>query len=279
MRKLREQLLALYRASEKAEDYFTFPVFYAVLCEKYSLDRDAAAEPDVQTQNALLQDAKRLLSGYPWQYLLGEADFYGRRFLVREGVLIPREETELLVGEAVKLLPEGGTFYDFCTGSGCIAVSLLLERPQAVGVAVDVSDEALSVCRENAAHHGVLDRLITRKRDLTVEPGASKAADLLCMNPPYLTEKELDEIPENVRCEPRLALFGGADGLSFYRRVLARLKEYVVPGGSALFEIGWRQGEDLKKLCRGFGHEAEILRDAEGRDRVVKITLAKNRNM
>ncbi len=275
---LREELLSLYRASAEAREYFTFPVFYAVLCEKHGVEREGGSVTE-QTREAILRDARLLLSGYPWQYLLGECDFYSRVFTCREEVLIPREETELLVREAVRLLPEDGAFYDFCTGSGCIAVSVLCEKPGAIGIAVDVSDAALFLTRENAARHGVLDRLLTRKRDLLSEPGGAKALDLLLMNPPYIRTDVVDTLSKNVAHEPRLALDGGADGLLFYRRVLSRLSAYVKEGGSALFEIGFDQGADVLRLARAFGYEGEILRDAEKRDRVLKITLAKCRNM
>ena len=278
MHNLREELLALYRAAPEAEEYFTFPVFFAVLCEKHGLEREGSA-PSAETRAGLLADARLLLSGYPWQYLLGECDFYSRVFACREEVLIPREETELLVREAIRLLPEDGVFYDFCTGSGCIAVSVLCEKPGAVGVAVDVSEAALSLARENAARHGVLDRLLTRRRDLLTEPGGAKAFDLLLMNPPYIRTDVVDTLSKNVSREPRLALDGGADGLVFYRRVLSRLSSYVKEGGSALFEIGFDQGADILRLAKAYGYEGELLQDAEKRDRILKITLAKCRNI
>ena len=271
-------MLSLFEAPPKAKEYFTFPVFYAVLCEKHGIPREGSA-PTEAVEASLFSDARRLLSGYPWQYLLGECDFFGRTFFCREGVLIPREDTEVLVREAVRLLPEDGAFYDFCTGSGCIAVSVLCEKKDAIAVAVDVSEEALSLTRENAAHCGVPDRLITRRRDLLCEVGGSKALDLLCMNPPYIRSDVVDTLEENVLHEPRLALDGGRDGLVFYRRVLSHLSEYVKEGGHALFEIGYDQGEDVLRLCRGFGYEGEILKDGEKRDRVLKITLAKSRNV
>lgn len=278
MRDLRETLLALYRETLEAEEYFTFPVFFAVLCEKHALEREGGA-PSEAVKEALLSDARRLLSGYPWQYLLGECDFYGRVFACREGVLIPREDTEVLVREALKVLPKDAAFYDFCTGSGCIAVSLLCEREGTIAVAVDVSEEALSLTRQNAARHGVADRLITRRRDLLTESGGSKALDLLVMNPPYIQSSVVDTLSKNVAHEPRLALDGGADGLVFYRRVLSRLSSYVKEGGCALFEIGFDQGEDALRLAKAFGYEGELLQDAEKRDRILKITLAKTRNI
>lgn len=279
MRKLRETLLSRFRAASEAEEYFTFPVFYAVLCEKYALDRDGLGEPGEELCSALLADADRLLSGYPWQYLLGECDFFSRVFTCREGVLIPRVETELLVREALKVLPEEGTFYDFCTGSGCIAVSLLCEREGCIGVAVDVSEEALRLTQENACRHAVLDRLLVRRRDLLCEPGGAKQMDLLCMNPPYIQSAVVPSLGKNVHFEPTLALDGGADGLIFYRRVLSRLNEYVKEGGAALFEIGYDQGDDVLRLARAYGYEGELIRDDEKRDRILKITLAKCRNL
>lgn len=277
MLKTREELLSLYRRCPDAGSFFTFPVFYAVLCEKHGLDRQTAAEVGEEKRRALRSDAARLLSGYPWQYYLGECEFFGRTFSCREGVLIPREETEELVAEALKVLPEDGTFYDFCTGSGCIAVSLLCEKPEALAVAVDVSEEALSLCRENACRHAVPDRILTRRRDLLSESGGGKRLDLLCMNPPYIRSEVVGTLAKNVRFEPASALDGGPDGLIFYRRVLSRLSDYVKEGGCALFEIGYDQGEDLIRLTRAYGYEGEILQDLEKRDRILKIIVAKNR--
>lgn len=270
-----EAVFSLYRETPAARDYFSFPVLWGALCETYG--EPQTLEGDARER--CLSDARRLLAGYPLQYFLGECEFYSRRFLCREGVLIPRADTEVLVECALPLLGDEGTFYDFCTGSGCIAVTLLAERERAVGIAVDVSEQALSLTQENAALCGVLDRLLIRRRDLLREAGGSKQLDLLCMNPPYIRTAVLETLPENVRREPALALDGGADGLVFYRRVLSRLSEYVKPTGHALFEIGYDQGADLMRLASAYGYAAELIADAEGRDRVVKITLAKNRNL
>lgn len=275
---LRETLHALYTQESAAQDYFSFSVFLAVLCEKHGLEKSGKI-PAGAAEEALLSDARRLLDGYPWQYLLGECDFFGRTFTCSEGVLIPRPDTEILVQEALRVLPEDGVFYDFCTGSGCIAVSLLCERPQAVGIAVDVDEGALSLTRENAARHEVLCRLLTRRRDLLCETGGAKQLDLLCMNPPYIRTDVVGTLAKNVSYEPALALDGGTDGLVFYRRVLSRLSEYVREGGCALFEIGYDQGEDVLRLCRAYGYEGVLIQDLEKRDRVLKITLAKTRNV
>ncbi len=279
MRKLREELLRIYREASEAEEFFSFPVFFSVLCEYHALSGESVCLLDDAVRAEVFETARRLTEGYPWQYLLGECDFCGRTFTCREDVLIPREDTEVLVKEALDLLPDGGAFYDFCSGSGCIAVSLLCERPESIGIAVDVSESALRLIQENACRHGVLDRILVRRRDLLCEAGGSKQLDLLCMNPPYIRSEAMKTLPANVKREPALALDGGADGLIFYRRVFSRLSEYVREGGYALFEIGFDQGADVLRLASAYGYDGELIRDAEKRDRILKITLAKTRNI
>ena len=132
-----------YDAAPGAEDFFTFPVFFAALCEKHALDRFSRDVLSKEARGALLSDADKLLSGYPLQYYLGEAEFFGQTFQISEGVLIPRADTEVLVREALACLPENGVLYDLCCGSGCIAISVLHKRPDAFAVAVDLSDRAL----------------------------------------------------------------------------------------------------------------------------------------
>lgn len=277
MLELRRRIKELYEKNEGAQEFFSCAVLCSVLFEKYGLDLSSPAPTDA-VRAAVLSDAARLLAGEPWQYYLGECEFFGRKFFCRENVLIPRFDTELLVHLALEALPEDGVFYDFCTGSGAIAVTLLCERPEAIGIAVDVSDDALTLARDNAVRHEVLHRVLLRKRDLLCEPGGSKQADVLCMNPPYIRTAVLKDLPPNVLREPMLALDGGEDGLIFYRRVLSRLSEYVREGGTALFEIGFDQSEDVLRLCRAYGYDAVVLKDDEERDRVVKINVAKTRN-
>ncbi len=268
-----------YDAAPGAEDFFTFPVFFAALCEKHALDRFSRDVLSKEARGALLSDADKLLSGYPLQYYLGEAEFFGQMFQISEGVLIPRADTEVLVREALACLPENGVLYDLCCGSGCIAISVLHKRPDAFAVAVDLSDRALECASVNALRFQVRDRLIFRKRDLLRESAAQKKADLICMNPPYIRTAVIETLPENVKREPRLALDGGADGLIFYRAILSRLSQILKEDGVALFEIGFDQGADLMRLADAYGCFASILPDLGGRDRAAKITLAKSRSI
>lgn len=218
----------------------------------------------------------------PLHYLLGEKEFMSLSFKVSPAVLIPRWETELLVEEAIRLgkawaqaepSSEGLPplrILELGTGSGAIAVSLAYYLPAALLVATDISKEALQVARENAARHGVLERISFRQGDLFAPLAAGERFELIISNPPYLDAREMQQLPPDVRKEPALALAGGEDGLAFYRRIAGQARQHLAPNGRLLMEIGWQQGEAVKGILTGQGYApVKILRDLEQRDRVV----------
>lgn len=176
----------------------------------------------------------RRIAGEPLQYILGAADFCGRDFAVGPGVLISRHDTETLI-EGVKgcfARDDSFRFADWGTGSGCIAVTILLEFPNASGVAVDVSGEALSYARENAGYWGVDGRLETGGH-------VSGEFDLIVSNPPYIPSGEIAGLPCDVRdYEPNLALDGGVDGMTCYREIFALAGKVLRPGGYIILEAG-----------------------------------------
>ncbi len=192
----------------------------------------------------------------PLQYLLGTQEFCGREFTVGPSVLIPRPETELLV-EEVRRCCEGlvhPVIADIGTGSGCIAVSLALDMPEATVYATDVSRAALEVARINARRHGVEDRVTFREGDL-VEPlkmlGCDGHLTAVVSNPPYIPEQELAGLqPEVQRFEPRRALAGGQDGFAVLRRLIAEGGRCLKPGGILAMEVGCGQAEYLMQLAR-----------------------------
>ncbi len=209
----------------------------------------------------------------PLQYLLGEWAFYRQTYEVSPDCLIPRPDTELLVEEAVRTLPQGAFFADLCTGSGCIAVSVLAERSDTRAVAVDLSAAALAVAKRNASRNGVSNRFFEVRADV-LRPAQAlfrifpKPAAILS-NPPYIRTDVLDSLSPEVRQEPRMALDGGGDGLLFYRALLGIASDWLEADGLCLFEIGFDQGEAVAALAEERDFSCRIRRDYGGCDRLA----------
>lgn len=209
----------------------------------------------------------RRTSHEPLQYIIGTQEFMGLSFVVRDGVLIPRQETELLVEEALPL-SEGKRVLDMCTGSGCIIVSIakLANATQAVGV--DISEQALDVAKENATRLDVQVEFVQSNLFEKVEG----QFDVIVSNPPYIASNVIPELMPEVReYEPMLALDGKEDGLFFYRMIISQAKEHLVEGGTILFEIGHDQGEAVATLLEQAGYEDVVVKkDYAGLDRIVR---------
>ena len=202
----------------------------------------------------------------PLQYILGETEFMGLTFHVEPGVLIPRADTEILVEKALAWIKPGARVLDIGTGSGAIAVSLAkLGRPAQV-TAVDVSDRALEIARRNAERNGAAVEFV--KSDCFSALKGRKY-DMIVSNPPYISEDEMRGLMPEVTREPELALFGGADGLDFYRRISREAPEYLNEGGCLLFEIGWLQKDAVSALVKAHIGEPFALRDYGQNWRVV----------
>ncbi len=210
-------------------------------------------------------------SGAPLQYLLGKTDFMGLELQVTPAVLIPRFDTECLVERALQLLEPilQPTVLDICTGSGAIAIAISHYKKDAVVYAGDLSAEALCVAMQNNAQCGTT---VQFRQGNLLEPFSDLQGkvDLLISNPPYVTTEEMQALPEDVRQEPRMALWGGEDGLYFYRKITAAAVTQLHSGGWLAFEVGWQQGDAVRQLLtsHGFG-DVKILQDWQGLDRVV----------
>jgi release factor glutamine methyltransferase len=203
----------------------------------------------------------------PVSHLTGARAFWGRDFRVTRDVLDPRPETETLVELA--LAEPFARVLDLGTGSGCILVTLLAERPEAQGVGTDLSPEALLIAGENAARHGVADRVILTPSDWFGDIGGRY--DLIVSNPPYIAAEEMAGLSPEVRDhEPRGALTDEADGLSAYRAIAGGATRFLSPGGRLLVEIGPTQGPAVSRLFAEAGLERVAVHpDLDGRDRVV----------
>ena len=217
-----------------------------------------------QDEAWLRQAVQRRLTGEPLQYILGEWEFMGLPFDVGPGALIPRQDTETLCEAALgwlKTRPNAHVL-DLCCGTGCIGVSLA-KLGGAKATFADISPEALDLAQRNAQKNGV-DGAFFESDLLADVPGVY---DLIACNPPYLTAAEMESCQKELRFEPALALYGGEDGLDFYRRLAAQWKAHVQPGGLLLMEIGASQGAAVRGLFPG----AQILKDIRGLDRVAWV--------
>lgn len=230
----------------------------------------------VSAENA--EDFRSLLikrqADVPLQYLLGHANFYGRDFTVDEAVLIPRFDTEILVEQAINLaqdLPEA-RIVDICTGSGAIAVTISLELPQAKVWASDLSPQALAVAkRNNDDLHGQVTFLEGDLAEPFLTHNLEGYFDIIVSNPPYITSEEMTELAAEVLQEPHMALWGGEDGLDFYRRLANEAKTLLKPDGKMLLEVGYRQAENVRKILLADNWQKVIFhRDFQGINRVVE---------
>ena len=223
---------------------------------------------------ALLDAIRRRASREPLQYILGKVGFYKEEYKVSPDCLIPRSDTEILVDLAVREMPKGGRFLDLCTGSGCVAISTLANTEDTTAIAVDISDGAIRIAKENAAINNVESRLTLLKADLMTEEDAFFGAyDAVLSNPPYIRQDVYEGLEKEIFMEPSIAFVGGEDGLDFYRRILDLCPRMVKPGGFIAMEIGFDQGDALLGLCRERGLDGSIVKDLCGNDRVVFIKI------
>ncbi len=227
---------------------------------------DEAISPEQEKRylEALAGRAQRI----PLQQITGEQEFMGLSFYVNEHVLIPRQDTEVLVEEAARFLKDGMHFLDLCTGSGCILLSLLHLRPGAEGTGADLSPEALQVAARNRERLGVQAKLIESDLFDQIED----TFDVIVSNPPYIKREEIETLMDEVRLhEPYMALDGHEDGLYFYRRIAEEAPKHLRAGGGLFLEIGWDQGESVSELLRAQGFvDVKVVKDLAGLDRVVE---------
>ncbi len=217
------------------------------------------------------QWVKKRSTHYPMQYIIGEQPFMDFTFYVDENVLIPRQDTEILVEEAVKYLSQDMQVLDLCCGSGCIGLSLGRLTGAHVTLA-DVSEGAIAVTKRNAQKLGLQVKIILSDLFEKIE----QKYDMIVSNPPYIRSDVIPSLMEEVReYEPMLALDGREDGLYFYRRIVDEARKFLNEDGYLLFEIGYDQGDDLREILVGAGYsEIQVLKDLAGLDRVVTARYA-----
>jgi release factor glutamine methyltransferase len=222
--------------------------------------------------------AKRCGRQEPLAYLIGQTEFYSLHIKVIQDCMIPRPETELLVERAIDFLRNREckqSVCDLCTGSGCIAVAIAKNYPQAHIIATDICDSALAVAAENVKKHDVTGRVKLLCGDLfapIIEGLDNARFDLIVCNPPYVSSAEYEILDKNVKdYEPKRALYAGADGLDIYRRIAERIHEFLKPDAALILEIGYAQGPAVRKLLEqtDIFAEIEIEKDVQNNDRVV----------
>ena len=213
----------------------------------------------------------RRSTGEPIQYIVGKADFFGLEFKVSPDCLIPRFDTEVLCEELIRRLPQNAYFLEFCTGSGCIPIAVLKNRPDVRCTSVELFPETAAIAVENRELNGVsadtLEIIVDDALCFDINKYAGKL-DAIVSNPPYIPTAIVDTLSTEVKCEPRAAFDGGADGLIFYEKFVS-YKDALKPGGFFAFEIGFDQADALCSLGRSAGLDVEIIRDYGKNDRVA----------
>lgn len=261
-----EKVLNLANVSDaKVDAWMLFEMACKVDRNFYYLhmDEDITAEQQKEYEIALKKRAEHI----PLQYITGEQEFMGLKFKVNSNVLIPRQDTEVLVEEALKRIQPGMRVLDMCTGSGCIAVSIAKNVPHIEMQAVDISKQALNVAKDNAK----LNEVSVEFERSDLFDNVMGKYDVIVSNPPYIPTSEIPKLmPEVGSFEPVEALDGKEDGLYFYRRIVAECKEYLNPDGMIFFEIGYEQGADVSALLQEAGFsQVSVVKDLAHLDRVV----------
>ncbi len=251
-------------------------IFQDVLEDKMPLFQPQK-EVSAENEAVILDMTEKRISGMPLQYILGQWEFWGLPMKVGEGVLIPRPDTETIIEDILAIVKESGNkspkIVDLCSGSGCIAIALKKEIPLAEVWAVEISDKALHYLKQNVALNSADINIV--QGDVLSPDLAEKFTDfdIIVSNPPYLTEKDMSELQIEVRKEPESALFGGNDGLDFYRRMTPIWRKSLKNGGCLCYEFGMGQENDLKLILEKNDFEnISFSRDGGG---IIRTVTAK----
>ena len=228
-----------------------------------------------QVCNAMDAAVQRLMNQEPLPYILGKWEFYGLELIVTPDVLIPRDDTCAVAGLAIEqslFLDSKPRILDLCTGSGCIGLAIASRVKDAKVTLADLSQEALAVAKQNIVLHHLTSRVSCVKVDALAQPPAFMGKfDLIVSNPPYITTRDMLELPHSVAgYEPRMALHGGDDGLKFYRAIAENYTKALKPGGFLCFEFGDDQGDDVCSILEANGYTVlERAKDYNDRERAV----------
>ena len=243
---------------------------------RYLMDSGRAVSEEEKTR--YLEQIDKRASHIPLQHLTGHQEFMGLDFRVSEDVLVPRQDTEILVEEALKYVHSGMKLLDMCTGSGCILLSIvklaaeLNGCKEVTGTGVDLSEKALKIAQENRRTLGMEQTTALLQSDLFEQVNGTY--DMIVSNPPYIASEVITTLSEEVKDhEPVMALDGGTDGLDFYRVIIEKSPSYLTLGGMLFFEIGYDQGVSVSRLMEKDFKDIHVIKDLAGLDRVVYGTL------
>ncbi len=235
---------------------------------------DAGRPVSDEDANRYQELTEKRAAHIPLQHLTGHQEFMGLDFQVSEDVLVPRQDTEVLVEEVLKYMRSGMRVLDMCTGSGCILLSTL--KLAAVlngcrnlqGTGADLSEKALRIAEQNREHLGLIGNVALVRSNLF--ENISGTYDIIVSNPPYIASEVIPTLSEEVKDhEPMMALDGGTDGLDFYRIIIEKSPSYLTMGGMLFFEIGYDQGKSVSQLMEKDFEDIHVIRDLAGLDRVV----------
>ena len=263
--KIKTKLQAEYNIDEADIDW--------IICEAVSIRRsqiNMQIEITDEQEKMIYNLVNERLTGRPLAYILGKSNFYGRDFLVREGCLIPRCETEELVEVILKEVHSGNGL-EIGVGSGAISITLMLENENIKMQGVDISKEALDIAVENNEKLGAGAKIY--KSNLYSNVPKEKF-DFIVSNPPYILSNDINFLEDEVKnYEPLIALDGGIDGLDFYRKIIEKAPQYLVRSGRIFFEIGIGEAKSIKELLEYKFKDVTILKDLEGVERIIYATL------
>lgn len=236
----------------------------------YILNGSKSVPEDISERYDAVID--RRSSHIPLQHITGQAWFYGRGFNVNSDVLVPRQDTEVLVSEALKVINAKDSVLDMCTGSGCIIITLALEKKLGRALGADISEAALKVASGNREKLGADDVTFVKSNIFSdINVNDDELFDVIVSNPPYIATGEIETLTEEVRIhDPYIALDGLEDGLHFYREITQQSMNYIKSGGWLLYEIGCTQAHDVSDIMSEYGYSnIKVIKDLAGLDRVV----------
>lgn len=239
----------------------------------FSMNDDISAEPCFDEFTALL---KRRAAREPLQYIIGKWSFFGDEYFVSPACLIPRPDTETVVEVLLSRLKKGAVIADLCCGSGCIGIAAV-RNSDAVCFSVDVSEDALEIAKKNAASLGVGERIRFARCDVLDAQSVNdvfsgKKFDLITSNPPYIKPSDASSLAPELSYEPEIALFGGEDGMLFYRSITENFLPYLASGGAFIYEIGYDEADDIKTIADAASLSCSVVNDIEGRPRAAILT-------
>lgn len=259
---------------ENIQDIYSI-IKYVTEMDNLEISLNKELELPEEYKDKIISSLEKILSeNYPLQYITHLQPFYNEQYYVDENVLIPRQDTEILVEKAIDYIRNENIInvIDLCTGSGCIGISIARNSSIEKVILVDVSQKALEIAKRNIEDNYIEDKVSTIKSDLLDEIIKSGIkTDMIVSNPPYIKSKDMASLDENVKYEPTLALDGGVTGMDFYEKIVEQAKQVLNNNGLLIFEIGYDELEQMKELINNNKEYTmlESVKDYGGNDRVV----------